>query len=124
MFRWLLIIMFLCPCPCQWDNTGKVREKAAFHSSCCGSCDSDQHASHEHSDEPQKECPRCASTANIPPSRVSWNPMADSGIGGIVPALKVTGIEELLSPGSAGQIFLNEWIHASPSVGSGLNLRV
>ena len=90
MFRWLLIMSVLCPCPCQWVSAGTANESAVVVTHrCCGPCD----AHHQHSqpdpepDGPRDECPHCSATASIPPSRVSWDPLLDGGIWGFPPQL-------------------------------------
>lgn len=125
MFRWLLIITVLCPCPCQWGGASSVRETAAVaRCSCCDSCDAEHQPNDNDSVPPQKRCPRCASTVSAPPSRVSWSPEFDSGVWGVVPVLKVTRNRDRLSSGRAGQVLLYELYHGSPAQGRGLPLQV
>lgn len=94
MFRWLLILSVLCPCPCQWASVGTANESAvAVTHRCCGACD----ARHRHSEpdrepeEPRDECPHCSATASIPPSRVTLDPLLDAGVWGLPPHL-LTGV--------------------------------
>ncbi len=126
MFRWLLIMSVLCPCPCQWVSAGTANESAAVTHRCCDACD----ARHRHSqpdrepDGPRDECPHCSSTPSIPPNRVSWDPLLDVGMWGLQPQFLTLGSQDSLRL-QREEFSAGCWSnHEGLSPGRGMALRV
>lgn len=124
MFRWLLILSVLCPCPCQWVGTVTANESAVVKHRCCGACDAHHRHSQPEPAPPRDECPHCASTASIPPNRVSWDPQLDVGMWGLPPQLLTLQSQDSCRMQCEEFSACGWFDRGGPSPGRGMTLRV
>lgn len=125
MFRWLLIILMLAPCPCQWAKVGTIFESVCGLSrcSCCDCCAAEEQQSDSHSDGPWKKCPYRGSLESVPPLRISWNSVSESGIWAASPAAILFRIGS--SNRSAREVLTHSYLQCrTHSLGRGIPIRV
>lgn len=88
MFRWLLMILVVCPCPCRWGDAQISPVQAKAIATCsCHHCDTNADPVERDPERPNNECPRCRAMPAVPPSRTTWNVASDIALWDILPNL-------------------------------------